>query len=68
MLVSENISYFVEHLNFFFTSRRARGRLVLRLLCHFRVCISAYLCIRTYHVRNNYVTYIVAMRPSTYLS
>ena len=24
------------------------------------------MCIRTYHVRNNYVTYIVAMRP--YLS
>jgi len=22
-----------------------------------------YLCVRTYHVRNNYVTYIVAMRP-----
>ena len=25
-----------------------------------------YMCVRTYHVRNNYVTYIVAMRP--YLS
>ena len=22
------------------------------------------MCVRTYHVRNNYVTYIVAMRPS----
>jgi len=22
-----------------------------------------YMCVRTYHVRNNYVTYIVAMRP-----
>ena len=21
------------------------------------------MCVRTYHVRNNYVTYIVAMRP-----
>jgi len=34
-----------------------------RLLCRFRVCISVALCVRTYHVRNNYVTYIVAMRP-----
>jgi len=40
--------------------------LVLRLLCRFRVCISVDLCVHTYHVRNNYVTYIVAMRP--YLS
>jgi len=24
----------------------------------------AIMCVRTYHVRNNYVTYIVAMRPS----
>jgi len=23
-----------------------------------------YMCVRTYHVRNNYVTYVVAMRPS----
>ena len=22
-----------------------------------------YMCVRTYHVHNNYVTYIVAMRP-----
>ena len=29
------------------------------------VCIYIYICmcVRTYHVRNNYVTYIVAMRP-----
>ena len=57
----------------FFTSRaarKARGQLVLRLLCGFRVCIYIYvcMCVRTYHVRNNYVTYIVAMRPSTYFS
>jgi len=45
-----------------FTSR-PRGWLVLRLLCHFRVCISVYLCVRTYHERDNYVTYIVAMQP-----
>jgi len=38
-------------------------RLVLRLLCRFCVCISVALCVRTYHVHNNYVTYIVAMRP-----
>jgi len=44
-------------------AREAHGRLVLRLLCRFRVCISVNLCVRTYHVRNNYVTYIVARRP-----
>jgi len=37
----------------------ARSRLILRLLCVFHVC----LCVPTYHVLNNYVTYIVAMRP-----
>ena len=42
---------------------RVRSRLVLRLLCGFRVCWYVYLCVHTYHVRNNYVTYIVAMRP-----
>ena len=37
-------------------------RLALRLLCISRVCcyiyiyIYVYLCVRTYHVRNNYVT------------
>ena len=25
--------------------------------------IYIYMCIRTYHVRNNYITYIVAMQP-----
>ena len=30
---------------------------------YFAVSVSVYLCVRTYHVRNNYVTYIVAMRP-----
>jgi len=45
------------------------GRLVLKLLCVFHICWYIYiyiyicLCVRTYHVRNNYVTYIVAMRP-----
>jgi len=36
---------------------------LLRLLCVFCVCcyIYIYLCIHTYHVCNNYVTYIVAM-------
>ena len=39
--------------------REARDRLVLRLLRGFRVCIYIYICmcVRTYHVRNNYVTY-----------
>ena len=32
---------------------------------YFAVSVSVYLCVRTYHVRNNYVTYIVAMRPNT---
>ena len=40
-------------------ARFVRGRLVLRLLCRFCVCM----CVRTYHVHNNYVTYIVAMQP-----
>jgi len=38
------------------------GRLALRLLCIFRICIYVSLCICTYHVRNNYMTYVVAMR------
>ena len=25
--------------------------------------LLVYMCVRTYHVRNNYVTYTVAMRP-----
>ena len=44
-------------------ARFARGRLVLRLLCGFHVCWYIYLCIHTYHVHNNYVTYIVALQP-----
>jgi len=44
-------------------ARFACGRLVLRLLCRFHICISVYLCVRTYHMCDNYVMYIVAMRP-----
>ena len=33
-----------------------------------RLYIYVCMCVRTYHVRNNYVMYIVAMRPSTYIS
>jgi len=44
----------------------ARVRLVLRLLYVFRVCcfvgLSVCVCVRTYHVHNNYVKYIVAMQ------
>ena len=39
------------------------GKSEVRLLCGFCVCRNIYLCVRTYHVCNNYVTYIVAMRP-----
>ena len=39
----------------------ASGRLVLRLLYVFCVCFLVGLCIPSYHVRNNYITYIVAM-------
>ena len=45
------------------------GQLVLRLLCVFRVCLCMPLCMcsalhaPTYYLHNNYVTYIVAMRP-----
>jgi len=62
-LINNEIQYFAA----FYPpgAREARCRLVLRLLCGFRVCwcnyIIYYLCervrIRTYHVRNNYVTY-----------
>jgi len=31
------------------------------------IYIYIYMCVRTYHVRNNYVTYIVAMRPYSLL-
>ena len=43
-------------------ARKVRDRLVLRLLLPF-LRLYIYMCIRTYHVRNNYVRYIVAMRP-----
>ena len=36
---------------------------VLRLLCVFHICWYMYLCVCTYHVRNNYITYIVALQP-----
>ena len=39
------------------------GQLVLRLLFIFCICLYVYLCVPTYHMRNNYVTYIVAMQP-----
>jgi len=46
-----------------FTSE-AHGWLVLRLLCGFRFCwYMVFMCSRTFHVRNNYITYIVAIRP-----
>ena len=35
------------------------GQLVLRLSCGFHICM----CVHTYHVRNNYIMYIVTMRP-----
>jgi len=43
--------------------REVRGWLVLRLLWRLHVCIYICMCVRTYHVRNNYIMYIVAMRP-----
>ena len=45
--------------------REARGRLVLRLLCGFHICIYIYMYVRLHSYNyNNYVTYIVAMQPS----
>jgi len=44
------------------TTHKAQSQLVLRLLNVFHVCVYLGLCICTYHVRNNYVTYIVAMQ------
>ena len=49
-------------LNLFYqpATHEAHGRLILRLLCGFRICwyIYIYMYVRTYHMRNNYVTYI----------
>ena len=44
-------------------TRRPRGPKITLPFPHLYICISVYLCVRTYHVRDNYVTYIVAMRP-----
>jgi len=45
-------------------ARPAGPKITLRFLCLLvYIYVYIYLCIRTYHVRNNYVTYIVAMRP-----
>jgi len=53
--------YILLHFNVFYQpASRAAGWLVLRLLCGFRICV--YICVHTYHVYNNYITYIVAMR------
>ena len=41
-------------------ARPAGPKITLRFL---RLYIYICMCVRTYHVRNNYVTYIVAMRP-----
>jgi len=35
----------------------------LRLLVYLYIYIFIYLCVRTYHMCNNYVTYIVDTRP-----
>ena len=46
-------------------TREARGQLAgPKITSRFaRLFVYIYLCVCTYHVRNNYVTYIVAMRP-----
>ena len=44
-------------------SARPAGPKITLLFPRLYICISVYLCIRTYHVRDNNVTYIVAMRP-----
>jgi len=40
-------------------SQLAGPKITLRFACLF---VYIHLCVRTYHVRNNYVTYIVAMQ------
>ena len=42
------------------STRPAGPKITLRFP---RLYIYICMCVRTYHVRNNYVTYIVAMRP-----
>jgi len=41
-------------------AHKVPGQLVLRLLYIFCICLSIGLCVPTYHMHNNYVTYIVA--------
>ena len=45
-----------------FATRLAGPKITL-LFPRLYICISVYLCVRTYHVRDNYITYVVAMRP-----
>ena len=58
-----NIPYILTYFYYQPAAREARSWLVLRLLCGFHVCIYICVCVCTYHVCNNYVTYIVAVRP-----
>jgi len=44
-------------------SARPAGPKITLQFSRLYICISVYLCVRTYHVRDNYVTYIAAMRP-----
>ena len=47
----------------FLPAGRAQSARPAGPLDYFAVSASVYMCVHTYHVRNNYVTYIVAMRP-----
>ena len=41
---------------------KLRGQLVLRLFYIFCICFLVALCVSTYHLHNDYATYIVAMQ------
>jgi len=56
----EKVTQRVEYMYDLFTSRGPKITLPFPRLY---ICISVYLCVRTYYVRDNYVMYIVAMRP-----
>ena len=59
--MQQQTNFFVVYLT---SVRCADSQLVLGLhFSHLYLCTYIYLRIRTYHVHNNYVMYIVAMQP-----
>ena len=57
------IGFMVPEIELFLPAGRTRSARPAgsKITLHFSASVG--MCVRTYHVRNNYVTYIVAMRP-----